>query len=96
MKQENPKKQKTKSFLRYEKYKAATTVAEFLQLGGLKEDVKFDYQRGYLAVVGDDGSHQWASLDQGVESFPAGQQHSESSGSVLNAPANLDASVMEP
>ena len=30
--------------VRYEAYKAAKTVGEYLALGGLKADVKFDYQ----------------------------------------------------
>ena len=46
---------------RYEAYKAATTVGEYLSLGGLKADVKFDYQRSYLAVVDlATGRLQWA------------------------------------
>ena len=94
--QDNPKKANTKSWKRYEGYKAATTVrcaeglpslalhdftrflvaalrfgivffplqvGEYLSLGGLKADIKFDYQRSYLAVRRPDGSKQWANGD---------------------------------
>lgn len=88
--QDNPKKQKTKSWarydtnfefliirefylfllsisytfrckIRYERYKIAKTVSEYLEFGGLKADVKFDFQRGYLAWIRDDGKEMWAS-----------------------------------
>lgn len=48
---------------RYESYKAASTVSEYLKLGGLKADVKFDYRRSYLGVVREDGSVQWADSE---------------------------------
>ena len=44
--QKNPKR--GKSFHRYEKYKAARTVTEFLQLGGSWADLKNDSDRGYV------------------------------------------------
>jgi len=51
---------------RYEIYKAATTVEEYLSLGGLKADVKFDYQRSYLAVVDlTTGNKQWVERTEG-------------------------------
>ena len=61
-------------FCRYEIYKAATTVEEYLSLGGLKADVKFDYQRSYLAVVDlTTGNKQWVERTEG----PNGEDLSE-------------------
>lgn len=50
---------------RYEKYKAATTVAEYLTLGGLKADLKFDHSRGYLILPNAEGKFVDKSQDQG-------------------------------
>lgn len=47
--QRNPKREGSMSFKRYEAYKAATTVAEFLSLGGVTADLAFDYSHGYLS-----------------------------------------------
>ena len=53
---------------RYEQYKGARTVGEYLALGGSRADVKFDYQRRYLAVLrpkeGEAGGfdEQWADV----------------------------------
>ena len=48
--QDNPKKAGSKSFLRYERYKAATTLKEMLALGGSKADIRFDMERGFITV----------------------------------------------
>ena len=43
--QECPKKAKTKSAVRYNKYKTASTIAEALSLGAIWPDIVWDYQR---------------------------------------------------
>eukprot|EP00933_Yihiella_yeosuensis_P013104 TRINITY_DN12296_c0_g1_i1.p1 TRINITY_DN12296_c0_g1~~TRINITY_DN12296_c0_g1_i1.p1 ORF type:complete len:421 (+),score=52.19 TRINITY_DN12296_c0_g1_i1:53-1315(+) len=45
---ENPKLQGSKGWQRYEKYKKATTVKEFFQLGGCPGDLQFDSLRGWI------------------------------------------------
>ena len=52
--QENPKKAATKSHSMYEKYKVATTYAEFKDLGGGTEQLLWDYRKGYLQIEGGD------------------------------------------
>ena len=44
----NPKREGSKSFQRYEKYKLAKTAKEYLALGGRREDFKFDMKRGFI------------------------------------------------
>ena len=44
----NPKKEGSKSYLRYEKYKLAKTAKEYLELGGRREDFKYDMKRGFI------------------------------------------------
>lgn len=39
---ENPKREGTKSYTRYEKYKMAKTKGEYLELGGTRADYKYD------------------------------------------------------
>ena len=54
--QENPKKPGTACNLRYEAYKAATTVAEFLEKGGTPADLTHDVGKGFVWYVdADDG-----------------------------------------
>ena len=48
MKQQNPKRGKSK--LRYDRYKAAKTLAEYYSLGGTPADARFDISRGFLVV----------------------------------------------
>lgn len=43
---ENPKR--SESMTRYERYKKATSVSEYLKLGGSRADLRFDLQRGYV------------------------------------------------
>ena len=52
--QENPKKPGTACNLRYEAYKSATTVAEFLEKGGTPADLTHDFGKGFVWYV-DDG-----------------------------------------
>lgn len=47
--QENPKRESSKSWERYEKYKVATTVGEFLELGGTPADLAHDVGKGFVA-----------------------------------------------
>ena len=54
--QENPKKPGTACNLRYEAYKSATTVAEFLEKGGTPADLTHDVGKGFVWYVeADDG-----------------------------------------
>ena len=49
--QENPKRDQSKSWKRYEAYKAATCGADVLAWGGYKSDVLHDYRKGFLRVT---------------------------------------------
>ena len=54
--QENPKKPGTACNLRYEAYKSATTVAEFLEKGGTPADLTHDVGKGFVWYLdADDG-----------------------------------------
>ena len=55
--QENPKRQGSQSHGRYERYKAAKTLEEMLDLGGTRGDIYYDMARGYIkeAIVEDGG-----------------------------------------
>ena len=44
----NPKKRGTASWDRYERYKSAKTVGEFLDAGGTSGDLRHDWARGYV------------------------------------------------
>ena len=55
VRQANPKKAGSKSALRYDAYKAATTASEFLRLGGSKADLAHDCTKGFVTVLDDDG-----------------------------------------
>ena len=44
----NPKKRGTASWDRYERYKSARTVGEFLDRGGTSGDLRHDWARGYV------------------------------------------------
>jgi hypothetical protein len=47
---ENPKRPGTSSFARFAKYSAATSVAEFILLGGKMADLRWDLAHGYAVV----------------------------------------------
>ena len=47
----NPKRPDSKSYLRYEQYKAATTTGEFLDLGGTRGDLNYDYAKGFITLT---------------------------------------------
>ena len=46
--QENPKKVGSKSFDRYELYKAARSIEKFFELGGTRADLKHDTAKGFI------------------------------------------------
>ena len=45
----NPKREGSKPYARYELYKAATTRREFLDFGGLPRDFNADFRAGYVS-----------------------------------------------
>ena len=47
---ENPKKKGTLTHARFEFYKTAKTVGEFMALGGRREDVIWDAKKGFVEV----------------------------------------------
>ena len=47
----NPKRKGSKAHTRFAKYMAAKTVAEFLKLGGLKADLRYDSDHGFLKIL---------------------------------------------
>jgi len=49
--QENPKKADSIAWQRYEKYKKAKTVKQFLKLGARTGDLKYDMAHGYIAFA---------------------------------------------
>ena len=49
--QDNPTRIGSEAYLRYERYKAARTVQEFLDLGGTKTDLKYDRNKGFITFV---------------------------------------------
>ena len=49
----NPKLAGSKSYERYERYKAATTYDEFLRLGGSRADFVNDRERGHITADGE-------------------------------------------
>lgn len=49
--QDNLKRAQSKSWKRYEAYKSATTIAEFLEKGGLRRDLKHDLGKGYVRYI---------------------------------------------
>ena len=54
--QDNPKRDQSKSWRRYEAYKSATTVAEFLAKGGTPADLAHDVGKGFVWYL-DEGPH---------------------------------------
>jgi len=47
---DNPKTPGSKSYTRFELYRGATTVAEALKAGTYKEDIRWDYERGFIEL----------------------------------------------
>ena len=50
LQQENPKREKSKSYERYEKYTSATTLGEMLAKGAKHADVHHDHKKGFLEI----------------------------------------------
>ncbi len=48
---ENPKKAESLAWGRFEKYYGAETVQDYIERGGVKPDLKYDWERGFLEVV---------------------------------------------
>jgi len=46
----NPKRVRSKAWLRYENYSDSTTIQEYLDNGGLKEDLRWDSKKGFLTI----------------------------------------------
>ena len=51
--QANPKRPGTARHKRYQKYRKAKTVGEFLARGGTKADLKIDIGKGFVSVMND-------------------------------------------
>lgn len=47
----NPKRAGSAAHQRFEKYMSAKTVAEFLKLGGLKADLRYDANKGFVKIT---------------------------------------------
>eukprot|EP00411_Alexandrium_monilatum_P001457 CAMPEP_0175195056 /NCGR_PEP_ID=MMETSP0093-20121207/6805_1 /TAXON_ID=311494 /ORGANISM="Alexandrium monilatum, Strain CCMP3105" /LENGTH=441 /DNA_ID=CAMNT_0016487987 /DNA_START=108 /DNA_END=1430 /DNA_ORIENTATION=- len=58
----------SKSHLRYEKYSRATTVGEALKLGSYPADWCWDYERGFIKVVGGQIRDEPLDISKGDES----------------------------
>ena len=43
-------KDKTMSFIRYNRYKSCRSIGDALQAGATLKDLEFDYQRGYMEL----------------------------------------------
>ena len=50
----NPKMKGYEPYKRYEVYKMATTLKEFFDLGGNKEDLRTDLKKGHIVILDDD------------------------------------------
>ena len=51
VRQDNPKQRDSLSHTRYEKYKPARTVREFLNLGGTRADLRHDLKKGFIILL---------------------------------------------
>lgn len=56
--QDNPKREGSASAARYDKYKSAKTLGEYLELGGSTADARYDSHRGYLEFLIDGDAAQ--------------------------------------
>jgi hypothetical protein len=52
LKQQNPKQQDSLSYDRYDDYKSAKNLHEFLDAGGSLKDFRHDLKKGFLCLVG--------------------------------------------
>lgn len=47
----NPKRKGSKAHARFEAYMKSKTVEEFLKLGGLKADLRYDSDKGFVEIT---------------------------------------------
>ena len=67
--EENRKPKATAAHQRYESYKSATTLEVFFEKGGTWTDLKYDFSRGYVLLVSEDGAEHHA---KGLSHFAKG------------------------
>jgi hypothetical protein len=91
---QNPKKRSSACWQRYELYKRATTLAEYLHLGGSRADFRYDLRHGFitgkgvgellskLAVVGNPRKRKRATAAAEMELEQHRQQDEEEDGKV--------------
>ena len=48
---DNPKREGSASYNRFELYKSSKTVSEFIAAGGTRADLAWDAARGYIAIA---------------------------------------------
>ena len=60
----NPKKASSKSFVRYAIYYPGISVKEFIVAGGLKADVKYDVEHGFITLQ---SPEEWAAANPPAE-----------------------------
>lgn len=58
---DNPKKPSSKSFVRYALYTPGISVKDFIAAGGLKADVKYDMEHGFITLV---SPEEWAKQSE--------------------------------
>lgn len=66
VRQKNPKKLNSKSRTRYEQYKSAVTLRQYIQFGGTWKDLFFDYERGYIVFLDKDDTQAEQSNAAGI------------------------------
>ena len=60
--QVNKKRRNTKSYLRYERYKSARTVAEFFAKGGVEGDLRWDIRKGFIRIIPNESHPEHKSI----------------------------------
>ena len=80
--QDNPKRKGSASAARYDKYKAANTYEEFLELGGTPADFKHDAGKGFAVEVKVDSDSDYSDNEA--------SDHSDSEANKVEAQANED------
>lgn len=66
----NPKRSHGQSYKRFEAYFGATTVKEYLEAGGTKGDLRYDWQHGFLDLHPVDESGTASPVTEVTESAP--------------------------
>ena len=70
----NPKQIGSGSWARFDNYKRATTVQEFLDLGGLPGDLRWDAKRGFVTIAEPELASFYA-MDQLAEKLSHLREH---------------------